>query len=78
LKRGFEKFLFIRDSFYADPESVRRTAQEMQFAARPEVTGYMTNAVYHESGIRRRLENVLGLRIARWDEDPDDGNGIFL
>ena len=37
----------------------------------------MTSLVYHPAGIKRRLEHVLGTKITRWDDDPDQGNGIF-
>jgi hypothetical protein len=70
-------FLIVRDGFYADPDAVRRAAQAMDYRAHEDITGYMTERCFHERGIRARLERVLGVRITRWDEDPEDGNGIF-
>jgi hypothetical protein len=71
------RFLFVRDGFYDDPDAVRARAQAMRYAEDGEVTGYMTDKVYHPRGMRRRLERLLGARITRWDTDPDQGNGIF-
>lgn len=73
----FARFLIVRDSFYPDPEAVRRVAQSMKYHEPSGITGYMTKEVYHQSGIRRRLERALGVRITRWDTDPKKGNGIF-
>lgn len=73
----FEHFLIVRDNFYADPEAVRRVAQSMEYYEPSGITGYMTKEVYHQRGVRRRLERALGARITRWDEDPEEGNGIF-
>jgi hypothetical protein len=28
-------------------------------------------------GIKARIERLLGVRISRWDRDPDEGNGVF-
>ena len=74
---GLRRFLLVRDDFYSDPEDVRRIAQSMTFEHTGDITGFMTSEVYHPAGVRRRLERVLGVRITRWDEDPDEGNGIF-
>jgi hypothetical protein len=74
---GLRRFLLVRDDFYSDPEDVRRIAQSMTFEHTGDITGFMTSEVYHPAGVRRRLERVLGVKITRWDEDPDEGNGIF-
>jgi len=71
------RFLLVRDDFYSDPEDVRRTALSMPFEPVEGITGYMTSQVYHPAGIKRRLEQVLGVKITRWDDDPEEGNGIF-
>ncbi|HXC54951.1 MAG TPA: DUF6445 family protein [Rhizomicrobium sp.] len=70
-------FLLVRDDFYRDPDAVRARAQAMAYAIPEGITGYSSNRVHHEPGIRRRIERILGARITRWDTDPDDGNGIF-
>jgi len=74
---GLRRFLLVRDDFYSDPENVRRIAQSMKFEETGDITGFMTSEVYHPAGMRQRLERVLGVKITRWDEDPDRGNGIF-
>jgi len=74
---GLRRFLLVRDDFYSDPENVRRIAQSMRFEETGDITGFMTSEVYHPAGMRQRLERVLGVKITRWDEDPDRGNGIF-
>ena len=74
---GLNRFLLVRDEFYSDPEGVRRSALSMAFEPVEGITGYMTTHVYHPPGIKRRLEQVLGIKITRWDDDPDQGNGIF-
>jgi uncharacterized protein DUF6445 len=74
---GLRRFLLVRDDFYSDPEDVRRIAQSMKFEETGDITGFMTSEVYHPAGVRQRLERVLGVRITRWDQDPDEGNGIF-
>jgi hypothetical protein len=74
---GLRRFLLVRDDFYSDPEDVRRIAQSMKFEETGDITGFMTSEVYHPAGMRQRLERVLGVKITRWDEDPDEGNGIF-
>ena len=75
--KNFRRFLLVRDGFYSDGQRVRRIARSMKYEEHEEFTGFMTNEVYHEPGIRRRLENILGLRITRFDLEPSEGNGIF-
>src|SRR5262245_34893251 len=77
VKGRSSRFLFVRDDFYQNPDLVRQIAQSMEYYERDDITGYMTKTVYHEHGIRQRLEKILGVRTTRWDSDPDEGNGIF-
>jgi hypothetical protein len=74
---GLRRFLLVRDDFYSDPDEVRRLAQSMKYEETGDVTGFMTSEVYHPPGVRRRLERMLGIKITRWDDDPEEGNGIF-
>jgi hypothetical protein len=71
------RFLLVRDNFYRDPDAVRKIAQSMPYREREDITGFMTDDVYQPRGIRRRLERILAVKITRWDEDPDEGNGTF-
>ena len=73
----YPRFLLVRDDFYPDPDAVRKIAQAMSYREVEGITGYMTDEVYQPPGMRRRLEQILGVRITRWDEDPGEGNGIF-
>jgi hypothetical protein len=75
--KNFRRFLLIRDGFYSDPDRIRRIAQSMEYTEPEDFTGFMTREVYHERGVRRRLETILGVRITRWDTDPEEANGIF-
>ena len=77
LGKDFKRFLVVRDDFYPDPDEVRRIAQSMTFLTNEHFTGLMTHQVYHQSGIRRRLERILSVKITRWDTDPSEGNGVF-
>lgn len=72
------RFLLVRDGFYDDPGAVRDQALGMSYAENGEVTGHMTDRVYHPRGVKRRLEKIFGARITRWDTDPSEGNGIFF
>jgi hypothetical protein len=74
---SFRRFLLVRDGFYSDPDRVRRLARSMPYAERKGITGFMTVDPYQEPGVRRRLEQILGVRITRWDTSSDDGNGLF-
>jgi hypothetical protein len=71
------RFLFVRDDFYLDPDSVRHVAQSMRYREYSDVTGYMTEEIYHEQGIRKRLAKILGVRITEWVRYSGGGNGIF-
>jgi hypothetical protein len=75
--RELRRFLLVRDNFYDDPNAVRRIAQSMKYRELDGFTGYTSAEVYHPRGVRQRLEKILGVKIARWDEDGGSGNGIF-
>ena len=70
-------FLLVSDNFYDKPLSVLRVARCAEYFEPRDITGYRTTTVYHPGRIRRRLEQVLGLRITRWDAGPADDNGVF-
>jgi Family of unknown function (DUF6445) len=71
------RFLLVRDGFYAAPKAVYRAAQLAQYHEPEHCTGFRSRTVFHEPGVRERLEKLLGLRITRWDTDPAEGNGVF-
>lgn len=72
-----KRFLFVKDDFYDDPVKVYRAAQEATYYEPEGYTGYRSTTVYHEPGIRTKLERLLGTRITRWDTEPADENGVF-
>jgi hypothetical protein len=75
--RPYTRFIAVHDGFYADARAVYRAALAAEYHELPHVTGLRSTAVFHESGVRRRLERLLGVRITRWDTDPAEENGVF-
>lgn len=73
----YKKFILVKDGFYTDPEKVYHEAKNSTFYEPRYYTGFRSKTVYHEPGIKTKLENILGIRIIRWDVDPKDENGIF-
>ena len=74
---AFSRFVVAYDGFYEDPRAVHRAALAATYHEPEDATGWRSDSVYHEPGVRRRLERLLGLRITRWDTDPEEGNGVF-
>src|SRR5258705_3610282 len=73
----YPRFLLVKDNFYRDPELVYQTALRSIFYEPEGYTGLRSTAVYHEKGIKTKLEKILGIKITRWDTDPDLENGVF-
>ena len=73
----YPRFLIIKDNFYSDPDKVFAAALKSNFYEPEYVTGYRSTAVYHEKGIKSKLEKILGIKITRWDIDPIEENGVF-
>jgi len=73
----YRRFIRVVDDFYASAAAVYRRAREAHYYEPEDATGYRSEHVFHPPGVRAHLERVLGVRIVRWDTDPDDGNGIF-
>ena len=76
-KIHYKRFVLVKDDFYADPEKVFREAQNASFYEPRHYTGFRSKAVYHEPGIKSKLETILGIKISRWDKDPTEENGVF-
>ncbi len=76
-KLKYPRFLIIKDDFYDDPESVYQTALKATYYEPEHVTGYRSTLVYHEKGVKAKLEKILGIKITRWDVDPIEENGVF-
>lgn len=74
---GYERFLFVKDGFYDEPEKVYRAAQLAKYYEPEGFTGFRSTTVYHEPGVRARLERLLDIKITRWDTEPIQENGVF-
>jgi hypothetical protein len=74
---NYTRFIRVADDFYADPAAVYRAARGARYHEPDNSTGFRSEQVFHPPGIKARLERILGVRITRWDTDPDAGNGIF-
>lgn len=73
----YKKFLLVKDDFYRHPQKVYQAALKSEYYEPEHVTGYRSVQVYHEPGIREKIENILGIKITRWDTDPLQENGVF-
>ena len=76
-KLAYPSFLIVKDNFYKNPTSVYEAALQATFYEPEHVTGYRSTEVYHEKGIKAKLEKLLGIKITRWDIDPVEENGVF-
>jgi hypothetical protein len=72
-----KRFVVVRDDFYSDPLAVYRAASTADYYEPEGYTGFHSRNVYHEPGIRRRIEQLLGVKITRWDTDSHECNGVF-
>ena len=73
----YPRLLIVKDNFYADPEKVYQSALQSTYYEPAHVTGYRCTKVYHEKGVKAKLEKILGIKITRWDIDPVEENGVF-
>ena len=73
----YPRFLIVKENFYSDPELVYQTALQSIFYEPEGYTGLRSTTVYHEKGVKTKLEKILGIKIIRWDTDPDEENGVF-
>jgi len=76
-KINYKRFILVKDNFYTDPGKVYRAALKSEFHEPPDCTGLRSKMVYHETGVKTKLEKILGIRINRWDIDPEEENGVF-
>jgi hypothetical protein len=73
----YKRFLLTRDDFYDDPSKVFKAALRSTYYEPEDVTGFRSTEVYHEPGVKSKLEKILGIKISRWDKDPLMENGVF-
>lgn len=76
-KLKYSRFVLVKDNFYKNPLKVVQMAKSAHYYEPEHVTGFRSNAVYHEDGVKMKLENILGIKITRWDTDPLQENGVF-
>jgi hypothetical protein len=73
----YHRFVLAKDAFYENPTAVYRAAQRAEYYEPEGFTGLRSTTVYHEAGIKQKLQRILGVRITRWDTDPIEENGVF-
>lgn len=73
----YKRFLLVKDNFYNNPLQVYQAAMQAEYFQPAHATGYRSKSVYHEKGIKQKLEKILGIKITRWDTDPEEENGVF-
>lgn len=76
-RQAYSRFVLAHDGFYDDIDRVHRAARAASYHELEHATGWRSTTVYHEPGVREKLERVLGVRITRWDTDPAEENGVF-
>lgn len=73
----YSRFLIVKDDFYDNPQKVYNEALNANYHEPKHYTGFRSRSVYHEPGVKQKLEKILGIKITRWDTDPVDENGVF-
>ena len=73
----YSRFAIVKDDFYSNPEKVYQKALKADYYEPPDYTGFRSRNVYHEPGVKAKLERILGIKINRWDTDPEEENGVF-
>lgn len=76
-KLVYHRFLLSKDDFYEDPLGVYRKALKADYYEPEGYTGMRSKKVYHEPAVKQKLERLLGIKITRWDKDPEEENGVF-
>ena len=73
----YPHFIFAKDNFYEKPQKVVEAALKAEYYEPEHATGLRSTTVYHEKGVKEKLEKIIGLKITRWDTDPLEENGVF-
>lgn len=73
----YKRFVLVKDDFYSDIDTVINAAKNSIYFEPEDVTGFRSTTVYHEPGVKQKLENTLGIKITRWDVKAEDENGVF-
>ncbi len=73
----YKRFVLVKDNFYSDPTKIYKAAHDAVYFEPRYYTGFRSKTVYHEPGIKTKLETILGIKITRWDTEPQEENGVF-
>jgi hypothetical protein len=73
----YPRFVIVKDNFYDDPLKVYHAAKTAEYHEPEFYTGLRSLKVYHEPGVKQKLERLIGIKITRFDTDPADENGVF-
>ena len=73
----YPRFVIVKDNFYTDPLNVYLEAKTAKYHEPKFYTGLRSQNVYHQPRVKQKLERILGIKITRWDTDPEDENGVF-
>src|SRR4051794_29099208 len=76
-KHIYPRFIIVKDDFYENPLNVYKEARDAKYYEPEFYTGLRSLEVYHPPGVKQKLEKILGIKITRWDTDPEDENGVF-
>jgi hypothetical protein len=76
-KLMYKRFLLVKDNFYDQPTEAYQGALNATYYEPEHVTGLRSTTVYHQPGVKAKLEKILGIKITRWDTDPKEENGVF-
>lgn len=76
-KPPYPRFVIVKDNFYDHPLKVYEAAKAAKYYEPAYYTGLRSREVYHEKGVKEKLEKILGIKITRWDTNPKEENGVF-
>jgi hypothetical protein len=66
----------VIDNFYSDPDSIRKFALEQEFPVRGNFPGGRS-ASFAKDGLKRRFEDILDVKLTRWNTEDKNYNGSF-
>jgi hypothetical protein len=73
-KRRYERSLFVRDNFYADPERIVAFAKSMTYYEPKAYTGYIGKEAFgQECRVADRPRMTDAFWRMGWDSNPRDG-----
>jgi hypothetical protein len=73
----YQRFIFVKDDFYDEPRKVFEQARMAEYFEPEGVVGFRSRTIYHEEGIKTKLQNLLGIEITYWGTLPEHDNGVF-